>query len=106
MTNPTPPTQADPHIPSQSHQTTSDILSQSSSIELAKALAEKLAIHPNDWHRLNSNRKIRAQEQMATAIVYLLNEQPEEALTRLKQAIGWLDRSVSAPPCPTHRHKP
>jgi len=23
-------------------------------------------------------------------------------IPRLNQAIGWLDRSISAPPCPTH----
>jgi hypothetical protein len=70
--------------------------------ELAQALAEQLAIAPNDWHRLKSNRKARAAEQTATALVYLLNDQPEESLQRLQQASGWLDRSISAPPCPTH----
>ena len=73
-----------------------------STLELAQALAERLAIAPNDWHRLKSNRKARAGEQAATALVYLLKDQPEEALTRLQQASGWLDRSISAPPCPTH----
>lgn len=73
--------------------------------ELAQALAERLAIAPNDWHRLKSNRKARAAEQTATALVYLLNNQPEEALLRLQQASGWLDRSISAPPCPTHGTK-
>lgn len=70
--------------------------------ELAQALAERLAIAPSDWHRLKSNRKARAAEQAATALVYLLNNHPEEALLRLQQANGWLDRSISAPPCPTH----
>ena len=105
MTNPTPSTQADSSRTSQSDQTNPEILSRLSKVDLAKALAEKLAIQPNDWHRLNSNRKIRAQEQIATALVYLLNEQPEEALARLKQACGWLDRSISAPPCPTHSRR-
>ena len=83
------------------------LLRQCSSLELAQALAEKLAIQPNDWHRLNSNRQVRAKEQTAAALVYLLKEQPEEALVRLQQSVGWLDRSISAPPCPTHgeRHK-
>lgn len=70
--------------------------------ELAQALAERLTIAPNDWHRLKSNRKARAAEQTITALVYLLNNQPEEALQRLQQASGWIDRSISAPPCPTH----
>ncbi|MEM9006256.1 MAG: DUF6439 family protein [Cyanobacteria bacterium P01_F01_bin.86] len=74
-------------------------------IELAQAIATRLAIKPNDWHRLNRNRNVRAQEQAAAALVYLLKNEPEEALTRLKQAVSWLDHSVSAPPCPTHKNQ-
>ncbi|HEY9824715.1 MAG TPA: DUF6439 family protein, partial [Stenomitos sp.] len=51
------------------------------------------------------NRRVRALEQTAAALVYLLKHQPEEALARLQQATGWLDRSISAPPCPTHGHQ-
>lgn len=79
-------------------------LKDASTLELAQALAERLGIAPNDWHRLKSNRKARAAEQAAAALVFLLKEQPEEALLRLNQAAGWLDRSISAPPCPTHGH--
>jgi hypothetical protein len=77
-------------------------LSEFSTLDLAQALAERLAIAPNDWHRLKSNRNARACEQAAAALVFLLKEQPEEALIRFHQASGWLDRSISAPPCPTH----
>ncbi|ERN40468.1 hypothetical protein KR51_00030120 [Rubidibacter lacunae KORDI 51-2] len=69
---------------------------------IARTLAEQLAIAPQDWHRLKSNRRARAAEQAAAALVYLLGDRPEEAIPRLQQAIGWLDRSISAPPCPTH----
>lgn len=69
---------------------------------LAQALADQLAISANDWHRLNSNRIVRAREQTAAALVYLLKNNPEEALPRLAQAVGWLDRTLKAPPCPTH----
>lgn len=79
-------------------------LAEISTLDLAKALAERLAIAPSDWHRLKSNRNARASEQAATALVYLLCHQPEEAIARLQQATGWLDRSISAPPCPTHGH--
>ncbi|MEM9807332.1 MAG: DUF6439 family protein [Cyanobacteria bacterium P01_D01_bin.56] len=77
-------------------------LKETDSLALAQALAQQLAIGPMDWHRLNSNRQIRAKEQVAAALVYLLNDNPEEALPRLEQAIGWLNRSIKAPPCPTH----
>lgn len=77
-------------------------LSQHSAAELAQALLEKLAIAERDWHRLKANRKVRANEQAAAAIVFLLKDQPDEALPRLQQAVAWLDRSISAPPCPSH----
>lgn len=75
-------------------------------LELAQALMERLTISPNDWHKLKSNRKARASEQTAAALVFLLKEKPEEAILRLQQATGWLDRSISAPPCPTHGQTP
>lgn len=80
-------------------------LSEASAIELAQALVERLSITDRDWHRLKSNRKARAIEQSAVALVYLLKDNPEEALPRLQQAVGWLDRSISAPPCPTHGNR-
>jgi Family of unknown function (DUF6439) len=80
-------------------------LNEFSTLELAQALMERLSISPNDWHRLKSNRKVRASEQAAAALVFLLKDQPPEALARLEQATGWLDRSISAPPCPTHGDK-
>ena len=73
-------------------------LNELSTLELAQALMERLSISPNDWHKLKSNRKVRANEQAAAAIVFLLKDQPEEALQRLH-------RSISAPPCPTHGKK-
>ena len=84
-------------------QTTQTVnLNELSTVELAQALAARLAIAEKDWHRLKANRSARACEQAAAALVFLLKKQPEEALPRLNQATGWLDRSISAPPCPTH----
>ncbi|MEG4322607.1 MULTISPECIES: DUF6439 family protein [unclassified Microcoleus] len=84
-------------------QTTQTVnLNELSTVELAQALAARLAISERDWHRLKANRSARAGEQAAAALVFLLKNQPEEALPRLNQAAGWLDRSISAPPCPTH----
>ncbi len=75
-----------------------------STVALAQALAERLAIAPKDWHRLKANRKAQAGQDLAAALVFLLKDQPEEALSHIHQAAGWLDRSISAPPCPTHGH--
>lgn len=83
-------------------QSNSEVTESLSTLELAQALAERLAIAPNDWHRLKANRQAQAAQQLSAALVFLLKEQPQEALARLNQATGWLDRSISAPPCPTH----
>lgn len=83
-------------------QSPNSALSEFTTTELAQALLEKLAITDKDWHRLKANRKARASEQIAVALVQLLKDNPDEALARLQQATGWLDRSISAPPCPTH----
>lgn len=72
---------------------------------LAQTLSEKLTISATDWHRLSSNRNIRAREQVAAALVYVLKENSTEAIPRLQQAIGWLDKTLKAPPCPTHGEK-
>ena len=37
-------------------------------LALAQVLAKQLAISPIDWHRLNSNRQVRAKEQVAAAL--------------------------------------
>ncbi|MDJ1185320.1 DUF6439 family protein [Roseofilum casamattae] len=80
--------------------TSPDVLEELTTLELARALAQRLAISGDEWHKLKSNRKARSQEQASAALIYLLQNQPEEALLRLQQATGWLDRSISAPPCP------
>ncbi len=76
-----------------------------STLELAQALAERLAIAPQDWHRLKGNRRAQAGQELAAALVYLLKDNAPEALVHIQQAEGWLDRSLSAPPCPTHGTK-
>ncbi len=81
---------------------TSDELADKSTLELAQLLAQKCAIGHKDWHRLKANRKAQANQHITAALVYLQTSQTEEALAHLHQAIGWLDHSISAPPCPTH----
>ncbi len=78
------------------------VIADLNDLELAQALAERLAIPHQDWHRLKGNRKAQAAQQLASALVFLLKEQPESALSHTNQAQGWLDRSLKAPPCPDH----
>ncbi|MDB9313523.1 DUF6439 family protein [Spirulina sp. CS-785/01] len=80
-------------------------LQEVTTLELAQALAGRLAIAPNDWHRLKANRQAQASQDAIAGLVFLLQDHPEEALAHLQQAVGWLDRSISAPPCPTHGKK-
>jgi len=82
---------------------TTDALSTVSTLDLAQALLERLTITEKDWHRLKANRSARASEQAAAALLFLLKDQAPDALVRLQQAVGWLDRSISAPPCPSHK---
>ncbi len=82
---------------------TTDALSTVSTLDLAQALLERLTITEKDWHRLKANRSARASEQAAAALLFLLKDQAPDALMRLQQATGWLDRSISAPPCPSHK---
>jgi Family of unknown function (DUF6439) len=96
-------TQASP--PENTLENTSKSTPEGAALSLAKQLAYDLTITSGDWHRLKSNRRARALEQVSVALVYLLNHQTDEALDRLHQATGWLDRTISAPPCPTHGHQ-
>jgi len=82
--------------------TSAEILQQISTIELARELAHRLGISPSEWHQLKANRKAQASQQAAAALVFLLKDRPEEALMHLDRATKWLDRSISAPPCPSH----
>jgi len=79
-----------------------ELLQQVSTVELAQELAHRLGISPSEWHQLKANRKAQAGQQAAAALVFLLKDRPEEALMHLDRATKWLDRSISAPPCPTH----
>ncbi len=88
-----------------SNPTATTKLSEFSALELAQALTEKFSISDRDWHRLKSNRLARSREQAAVALILLLKDQPDEALLRLQQASGWLDQSISAPPCEHHGSK-
>ncbi len=69
-------------------------------LELAQALVERNLIAHQDWHRLKGNRKAQAKQQLASALVFLLKERPQEALEHINQAAGWLDGSLKSPPCP------
>ena len=106
ISDPASPTTRITPEPAAAATTIAATLATGSELDLAQALAAKLAIVGKDWHRLNRNPQVRAKEQLSVALVYLLqaDPNPDEVIPRLQQAIGWLDRSIQAPPCPTHGH--
>jgi len=69
-------------------------------LELAQALAERSVIPHQNWHRLKGNRSAQAKQQLTSALVFLLQDRPQEALQHLEQAAGWLNGSLASPPCP------
>ena len=79
---------------------TNKVPAELTDLELAQALAERSVIAHQDWHRLKGNRQAQAKQQLTSALVFLLKDQPQEALQRLQQASGWLDGSLKSPPCP------
>ena len=82
-----------------------DLASDLTEVQLAQALAARLAIPHQDWHRLKGNRQAQAKQQLASAMVFLLKEQPQEALIYLHQAVAWLNGSLKSPPCPDNHKK-
>ncbi|MFP4296646.1 MAG: DUF6439 family protein [Spirulinaceae cyanobacterium] len=85
--------------------TAKQALESLSDFEIAQVLAQRLAIAPNDWHRLKGNRKAQARQSAAMALVFLLNNSEAEAIAHLQQATGWLNKSIKPLPCPSHGEK-
>ena len=79
---------------------TNKVAAELTDLELARALAERSVIAHQNWHRLKGNRQAQAKQQLTSALVFLLTNQPEEALPHIEQAAGWLDGSLASPPCP------
>ena len=84
---------------------TNKVPSELTDLELAQALAERSVIAHQNWHRLKGNRQAQAKQQLTSALVFLLKDQPAEALQHLNQAAGWLNGSLASPPCPDAQRK-
>lgn len=80
--------------------------------EQAVALQRLLAIGDRDWHALKHQRPRRAAEQLAAALVQLLqSDDPRQrqsgaarlqAIALVEHALGWLRGELSDPGCPQH----
>ena len=83
------------------------------SLEAAQALHRLLAIGDRQWHALKGQPQRRAAEQLAAALVQLLDSAnppgaptatpAREAATALTaHALGWLQGELRDPGCPQH----
>lgn len=83
------------------------------SLEAAQALHRLLAIGDRQWHALKGQPQRRAAEQLAAALVQLLDAAnppgaptatpAREAATALTaHALGWLQGELRDPGCPQH----
>ena len=78
----------------------------------AVVLQRLLAIGDRDWHALKRQRPRRAAEQLAAALVQLLEaDDPRQsqagmaraqAIALVEHALGWLRAELSDPGCPQH----
>lgn len=82
----------------------------------AVALQRSLAIGDRDWHALKRQRPRRAAEQLAAALVQLLEaDDPrqsqagaarQQAIALVEHALAWLKAELNDPGCPQHGPKP
>ncbi|MEB3262910.1 MAG: DUF6439 family protein [Synechococcus sp.] len=78
----------------------------------AVALHDSLSIRDRDWHALKAQRPRRGAEQVAAALVQLLQaDDPassaatparEQAIALLEHGLAWLRQEISDPGCPSH----
>ena len=83
--------------------------------QTAESLHRVLSIGHRDWHALKSQPQRRAAEQLAAALVQLLDSrnppgaalptpQREQAIALVENSLGWLRGEVRDPGCPSHGH--
>lgn len=83
--------------------------------ETAEQLHRLLTIDNRQWHALKSQPQRRAAEQLAAALVQLLDTanppqaplatvQRQQAIALLEHSLGWLRGELRDPGCPSHGH--
>ena len=83
--------------------------------ETAEALHRLLTIDNRQWHALKGQPQRRAAEQIAAALVQLLDPanpahapvatpQRQQAIDLLEHGLGWLRGELKDPGCPSHGH--
>lgn len=81
----------------------------------AEALHRLLTIDHHNWHAHKGQPQRRAAEQLAAALVQLLDpgnppnaalstEHRQNAIALLENGLGWLKGELKDPGCPSHGH--
>ena len=72
--------------------------------ESVKTLNEKLKIDHENWHKLKSNKNIRAAELISSALCQLIiGNNEKDSISYLEESIKWLKGINVDKPCP-HRN--
>jgi hypothetical protein len=83
--------------------------------DTAKALHRLLTIDNRNWHAFKAQPQRRAAEQLAAALVILLDpanppnaalttDQRRQSIDLLEHGLGWLRGERKDPGCPSHGH--
>jgi hypothetical protein len=83
--------------------------------DTAEALHRLLTIDNRNWHAYKAQPQRRAAEQLAAALVILLDpanppnaplttEQRRQSIELLEHSLGWLRGERKDPGCPSHGH--
>ena len=70
---------------------------------LSSQLHNSITIKSDEWHKLRTNNKRRAAEQLSAALVQLINNgESEEVLIKIEQSILWLRSEIKDQGCSSH----
>ena len=73
-------------------------------INLVRELNENLKIDHNNWHKLKSNKNIRAAELISSALCQLIiGNNEKDSIAYLEESIKWLKGINIDTPCPDRK---
>ena len=73
-------------------------------LKIVKELNENLKIDHNNWHKLKSDKNIRAAELISSALCQLIiGENNKESIAYLEESIKWLKGINIDTPCPDRK---
>ena len=72
--------------------------------KIVQELNENLKIDHNKWHKLKSNKNIRAAELISSALCQLIiGNNKEDSIAYLEESIKWLKGINVDTPCPDRK---